>query len=80
MMKEDTLKCITSNSKYINLKDFIIGSTYCKTTNVSVYPYWISSCAYALNRKAMALYINLFEQSNTIKNSDCLQFFFHDIA
>lgn len=68
----------TSQNKWINLKDFHIGQLH-----TSKYRYnhpWVGSGAYAMNRKAMELYIDIFENSLIIINSDMIEYFYHNIS
>ena len=66
---------ITKN-KWINLKDFIVGLNF-EDENKKPCG-WVSSGAYAMDRKAMELYIKIFE-NNQIVNSDMIEYFYHNI-
>ena len=41
---------------------------------------FFSSGAYAMNRKAIELYIKIFENSSVICNSDLVEYFYHNIS
>lgn len=67
---------VTKN-KWINLKDFIVGLNF-EDENKKPCG-WVSSGAYAMDRKAMELYIKIFENSQIV-NSDMIEYFYHNIG
>lgn len=67
----------TIKSKWINLKEFSVGLNFEEGTRKPCG--WVSSGAYAMDRKAMELYIKIFEHT-PIVNSDMLEYFYHNIS
>jgi len=67
-----------SQEMYIDLKKFRHASLHWELdyqqTNC-----WMTATAYALNRKAMELYICVFENNHRLVVADFIEFFFHNI-
>jgi GR25 family glycosyltransferase involved in LPS biosynthesis len=67
----------TIKSKWINLKEFSVGLNFEDENRKPCG--WVSSGAYAMDRKAMELYIKIFEHTSIV-NSDMIEYFYHNIG
>ena len=67
-----------TSDKWINMKNLSIGQLHdFPGVNNSLI---LSSGVYAMDRKAMNLFIKMFENDNRILNSDMLEYFYHNVS